>query len=412
VPFIRTTFNLDDNNGFCIGVAFWSGKFIYDLVQLRECKFSHRNETIGNSQQVMFQGRGSISIENGAKCLEEVSDKGGPILIFRSCWSQVLAQNFSLHPDGCLIKNTQTGHCLAASSTTSNSGFWRSRELKAVECSSVDKKLLSWNIYPQNSANKLDCEKPGRGIGFPNWAAVLLTILVIAVCIFAFWLQWKWKDRQRSFSAPKAPMVQQVESKVLQCPAGHKLKHSVLVVTERRWCDFCDETRLYEGIRVYACVKCNWIICSSCYHRRNIVSSDPNAILLVASPGRKGELRTVANLVSQRRPPVKKKDLRSRVQEIIGNVTRLHSAPPNKENIIATPERIGNEIDQIKLVVREVTKLQRHDQESRHRSYSPSTLPRSYSPSTSLSESSSRWMSPRRIRGRYDCRNSWSQESS
>lgn len=408
VPFIRTTFNLDDKNGFCIGVAFWSGKLIYDLVQLRECNFKHGNETIGNSQQVMFWGSGSISIENGEKCLEEVSHKGGPILIFRSCWSQMLAQNFSLDPNGCLIKNIQTGHCLAVSSTASNSGFWRSRELKAVECSSVDKKLLSWNIYPQNSGNKLDCEKPGRGNGLPNWAAVLLTILVIAICIFAFWLQKKWKDRQRSFRAPRGPVVEQAEFNVLQCPAGHKLKHSVLVVTERRWCDFCDETRLYEGIRVYACVKCNWIICSSCYHRRDSAPSNPNGILLVTSPGRRGELRTVANMVSPPKPPpVKKKDLRGRIQEIIGIVTKLRSYPPKRENI-AAPERIGREINQIKLVLSEVTNLQRHHREYRRRSYSPSTSRRNYSPSTSLSLSSSRCMSPRRIRGRYDYRDSWS----
>merc|ERR1719193_2046787 len=241
------------------------------------------------------------------------------MLVFRSCLSEVLTQNFSLDPDGCQIKNIQTGHCLAASSATSNLGFWRSRELKAVECSSVDNKLLSWNIYPRDSGNKLDCEKPGRGNGFPNWAAVLLTILFIAIVISAFLLYKKWEDRHRRFSAPrpKGPVVGQAESKFLQCPAGHKLKHSVLVVTERRWCDFCGNTRLYEGIRVYACVKCNWMICSSCYHRRDSASSNQNAVLLVSSPGKKGELLRVANMVTPPKPlprPAKKKDMFSQIR--------------------------------------------------------------------------------------------------
>lgn len=413
-PFIRTTFKLDDNNGFCIGVAVYSGKFIYDLVQLRECNFEHGNETIGNSQQVMFEGSGSISIENGEKCLEEVSDEGGSMLVFRSCLSEVLTQNFSLDPDGCQIKNVQTGHCLAASSATSNLGFWRSRELKAVKCSSVNNKLLSWNIYPRDSGNKLDCEEPGRGNGFPNYAAVLLTILVIALLILAFWLYKKWKDKRRRFSAPKpsAPVARQAESKFLQCPAGHKLKHSVLVVTDRRWCDFCGNTRLHEGIRVYACVKCNWMICSSCY-RRDSASSNPNAVLLVSSPGRKGQLLRLANMVTPPKPmprqpirrPVRKKDMLSRFREIIGMGTRScsPSPPPKKENINTSPKQIGKEIDQIKVVLSEVANLKRH-----HREYRP----RSYSPSTSLSQSSSGSMTPRIRRGRYDRRDSWSNESS
>jgi len=143
VPFIRTSSDLNEKNGFCIDVAFWSGETIYDLVQLRPCKSIDRNKTGSVDQQVLFEGFGNISIENGDKCLEEVSSQDGRMLVFRPCWSYLLAQNFSLVPEGCLIKNRLTGHCLAASSTTSDSGVWRSRGLEAVDCNSVDKDLLS-----------------------------------------------------------------------------------------------------------------------------------------------------------------------------------------------------------------------------------------------------------------------------
>jgi len=349
----------------------------------------------------MFEGSGSISIENGAKCLEEVSSKGATVLAFRSCWSHVLAQNFSLVPEGCLIKNIKTGHCLAASKTTSNSGVWRSRVLEVVDCGSVDKKLLSWSIYPRDPRNKLDCENPRRDPDLQNWAVVLLTIFVIAIFIAALWLYKLWRDRQNGYSS-SAPLPTKVELKFLQCPAGHKLKDSVAVVTERRWCDFCDNTRFYEGTRVHTCVECNWIVCTRCYNRRSRPCSNPSAVLLVTSPGRNAELLTTANMIASPKPRPVKRDLRTRIHSKINRVTRQYSSPPSypseKEKTALRAERIGKEIDQIRVVVNEITNLQRHYRDYRTRSSS----------STSLSPSRSCSITPRRTRaGR---RERWSRD--
>jgi len=355
----------------------------------------------------MFEGVGSISIENGAKCLEEVSSKGATVLAFRSCSSHVLAQNFTLVPAGCRIKNIKTRNCLTAGSKTSNSGVWRSRALEVVDCDSVDKKLLSWNIYPRDPRNKLDCEKPRRAPDHENWAAVLVTILVIAICLSALWLFMRRRDRQLGFSTPSpSPSPSKDELRFLQCPTGHKLKDSVSVVTERRWCDFCDNTRFYEGTRVHTCVECNWIVCSRCYNRRSRASSNPSAVLLVTSPGKKAELVSTANMiVSPKSPLIRRKPLlrrktyfRHRIQSLIGKVTGRDSSPPTSssenEEITITAEQIEKEIDQIRELVSEVTNLQRH-----HRYFRKW---KRNSCSTSLSTSRSGSVTPRRFRG--ECR--------
>jgi len=185
---------------------------------------------------------------------------------------------------------------------------------------------------------------------------------------------------------------------VLQCPAGHKLQDSVSVFTERRWCDYCDEIRLYEGTRVYACVGCKWIVCSDCYHRRNRPSSRPSPVLMITSPGSNPKLLTSAKLISPTpSPPAKRMDLRSRIQRLTG-----WGATPNcEQEPVSRAERIGKEIDHIKVVLTEVTNEQRHYRDFKQRKYDRST---SLSPS-----SSSGWITPRK-RSRYERRRMSSEE--
>jgi len=189
------------------------------------------------------------------------------------------------------------------------------------------------------------------------------------------------------------------ELKVLQCPAGHKLQDFVSVVNERRWCDYCDEIRLYEGTRVHTCVECNWIICSDCYHRRNRPSSNPSAVLLVASPGSNAKSPSTANMIaSPPPPPVRRMDLQSRIKKLIG----LGPAPKRKElKTVSTPDRIGKDTDQIRFVLLGKTNLQRHCRDFMHCKNIRST---------SLSPSSSGSRTPRGMRTRYERRERWQEE--
>jgi len=233
----------------------------------------------------------------------------------------------------------------------------------------------------------------GRSTGLQNWTVVLLTVLVITILIFAFWLWRCWKDGQRAEFEPE-----EVELEVLQCPAGHKLQDAVSVYTERRWCDYCDEIRLHEDSRVFACVECKWIICPDCYHRRNRPSSRPSPVLFIKSPGSNPKLHFSAKwMAPSPSPPATRMDLRSRIQRLTG----LGPGPNSERKPVSRAERIGKEIDHIKVVLTELTNVQRHYRDGKQRRYDRST---------SLSSSSSSSRTPPRKRSRYERRMRRSEE--
>lgn len=149
---------------------------------------------------------------------------------------------------------------------------------------------------------------------------------------------------------------------------------------------------------MYACVECKWIICTDCYHRRNRPSSRQSPVLFITSPGSNPKLHSSAKLMAPSpSPPAKRMDLRSRIQRL----TRLGPTPNSERKPFSRVERIGKEIDHIKVVLTEVTNVQRHYRDFKQRRYGRST---------SLSPTSSSSRTPPRKRSRYERRMRRSEE--
>jgi len=174
-------------------------------------------------------------------------------------------------------------------------------------------------------------------------------------------------------------------NKKLLCPAGHTLLR--IINSGRRSCNCCNAVEIMEGTAVYACCRCDWVLCHFCYQQGTPINRSSSSSLSTStqflSPGQisRGNIKGKIPPLRKARVSPKKEErgrgLQGCLTNFINNFTM--SIPNAKEHYsssrdiraIGTPERILNDLDRIRSVVKAVAKM-RSRSVSRRDSRSPS----------------------------------------
>jgi hypothetical protein len=415
VPFMKTSFDLGSESGFCIDIESSGSKIFYDSVLLSSCK---QDQPEGILQNIRFEGTGPISIEGHKRCLEVKPKSGGWDVVFLPCSPHKIAQNFTWVQEGCMIKNDKVEHCLAAGSTVSSKGDSLTRILQVVDCSGVSGQLLSWDVHPNSSNTPLSCSAPRTGWNFPKWAAVIFVVFGLITCWCACWILFcprVCREKQEQIElvyGRKSPtkISSDKSNEILRCPRGHEIR--ALPIQGKQSCSICQQLQDVEGTKVYVCPTCDWMVCQSCYRRgstctqsasdatqRPRVTSDDRCIqILVEKPRiKKASLKQKASAVDQ--PEAEEPSLFTRIKRnVFGTTEQAPADRKGERSIPSSPELLAAEIDAIRHVVRVVSGRERRGESRRDfRSprdyyYSPRYKRRSKRyPRWSDSSSSSSW---------------------
>jgi len=412
IPFVKTSFDLGSETGFCIEVESSGSSILWDSVLLSSCQPEKVSK--GVHQKMLFDGEGHISIEGHDRCLEVKPKSGGWDLVLRPCWTNLQAQNFTLIQEGCMIKSDEVDHCLAAGSTVSSNGGSLTRILQVVDCKGVSGTLLSWDVHPYSFDWKLDCNKPKTGWRFPKWAAVIFVVFGLITCYCACWILFcpnfcRKQQKEMGLTVWRKSPIEIVSDEVFCCPVGHEIR--AIPHQGKRMCNSCLETQFIEGTKVYSCPICDWIICHSCYRLGGACA--PSAPVATKPPTPKSmEVYAVErSYKSYKQTPIKETAVKvaspkakqttpkpvdeaaSKAPNLLArirkNIFRREEQVPKDERtknyVVDTPERIMGEIDTIRSVVRVARGMQRR-----------SSPCRDFRPQRDYSYSPYRWRESRR----------------
>jgi len=394
IPFVKTSFDLGSETGFCIEVESSGSSIFWDSVLLSSCQSEKASK--GIHQRMLFDGEGHISLQGHQRCLEVKPKSGGWDLVLRPCWTNLKAQNFTLIQEGCMIKSDKVEHCLSAGSTVSSNGGSLTRTLEVVDCKGVSGTLLSWDVHPFSFDSKLNCNKPRTGWNYPKWAAVIFVVFGLIACYCACWILFcpnfcRKQQKQMGLAVWRKSPIEIVSDEVFRCPAGHEIR--AIPHQGKRRCNSCQQTQFIEGTKVYSCPICDLIICYSCYRLGR--TSAPGGLLPIEPPTPKskevdavGERchsytqipieETAVKVASPKANQTAPKNLLARIRK---NIFRTEEQVPKvkrpNNSAVDTPERIMGEIDTIRSVVRVARGMQRRSscrrdfRSPRDYSYSP-----------------------------------------
>jgi len=399
LPFVKTSFDLGSETGFCLHVETSGSSILWDSVLLSSCE--HENISEGVQQKMLFNGVGPISIKEHQRCLEVKPKSGGWDVVLRPCWTNLPAQNFTLIQEGCMIKNEKVGYCLAAGSTVSSIGDLLTRTLQVVDCKGVSGTLLSWDAHPYSFNTKLNCNKPTTGWKFPKWAAVIFVIFGLITCYCACWILFcpsfcRKQQKQMGLALWKKSPIEISSDKTLRCPAGHEIR--AVPNQAKRSCKSCFGEQFVKGAKVYLCPQCDWIICHSCYRLGKTcapsapVATQPltpqskemnvirkSSVIYKQVPIEKSAVKVASVRLNER--ALKEDDLAvNKAPNLLARIRKNIFGEEQQEverSVVDTPERIMAEIDKIRSVVRVVRGMQRRSasrrdfRSPRDYSYSP-----------------------------------------